>query len=63
MGSLARVGECGGGWQEESREGEAACAPKMAAINVPAHFVSLPGEVGVWQVTYAAAASNVIQTR
>lgn len=51
-------------WRRQARgEGEAACAPKMAAINVPAHFVSLPGEMGVWQVTYAAAASNVIQTR
>lgn len=50
-------------WRRQAGGGEAACAPKMAAINVPAHFVSLPGEVGVWQVTYAAAASNVIQTR
>lgn len=38
MGSLARVAECGGG-----RRGE---GPKMAAINVPAHFVSLPGAAG-----------------
>lgn len=50
-------------WRRQAKGGEAACAPKMAAINVPAHFVSLPGEQGVWQVTYAAAASNVIQTR
>lgn len=63
MGSLARVAECGGGRRGNGREGEAACATKMAAINVPAHFVSLPGELGVWQVTSAFAASNVIQTR
>lgn len=32
--------------EEAGEEGEAACATKMAAINVPAHFVSLQGSWG-----------------